>query len=354
MPERSCSYSTIGLWKLNNDGTRSITANGDSLPTYDNEDIKVLAKVFTGLWLKNTRFGKTEWSMFDQPMVMHEGQHDQSGKYALAGLLDLPAGQAGMKDMAQTISVLANHPNTAPFISTRLIRYLVTSNPSAAYIRRVVDQWHSSSGNLGVVVTAILLDPEARHPEQVGKHTGRLRGPVARVVHLIKAFGCGAGLGMGPEDYPGLQWWQPSPVDALQQEPFRAPNVFGFYDIEYQVPGVDDKNNTFSPEFQMANDVTAVSVINYAWHGINRGFHLKKTGGKMDRFLCEFTKEIDMLNRNEQSFLEHVNLMLTGGTLSKRTLALIKNQMNSVVKPIDKVRVAIIGAFSATEGAITK
>jgi len=63
------------------------------------------------------------------PVSRHHGQddpwHDNSG------------GTNCGTGPGQRNHILFNHPNVAPFISTRLIRALVTSNPSPAYIGRI-------------------------------------------------------------------------------------------------------------------------------------------------------------------------------------------------------------------------
>ena len=40
---------SIGLWKLNQDGTRTLDGNGQPIPAYDEDDVRGLARVFTGL-----------------------------------------------------------------------------------------------------------------------------------------------------------------------------------------------------------------------------------------------------------------------------------------------------------------
>ena len=59
-------------------------------------------------------------------------------------------------------------PNVGPFMAKRLIQFLVTSNPSPAYMTRVVAVWNNNGsgvrGDLKAVVRAILLDDEARNP----------------------------------------------------------------------------------------------------------------------------------------------------------------------------------------------
>ena len=51
---------SIGLWKLNADGTRARDENtNDLIPTYDNDDVVVYARVFTGFDRAPSR-GNTE------------------------------------------------------------------------------------------------------------------------------------------------------------------------------------------------------------------------------------------------------------------------------------------------------
>ena len=68
-------------------------------------------------------------------------------------------------DMDGVIDSIIQHPNVPPFVSTRLIRSLVTSNPSPAYIQRVASVFANNGsgvrGDLRAVLTAILTDPEA-------------------------------------------------------------------------------------------------------------------------------------------------------------------------------------------------
>ena len=40
---------SIGLFMLNPDGSQQLDGNGFPIPTYDNNDIKEMAKIFTGL-----------------------------------------------------------------------------------------------------------------------------------------------------------------------------------------------------------------------------------------------------------------------------------------------------------------
>src|SRR5215813_5589113 len=101
-------------------------------------------------------------------MSFYPSFHSISAKTFLG--TTIPA--AGVPDVAGDLKValdtIFNHPNVGPFIATRLIQQLVTSNPSPAYVGRVAavfnDNGKGTRGDLGATVTSILLDPEARDP----------------------------------------------------------------------------------------------------------------------------------------------------------------------------------------------
>src|SRR5262249_39593810 len=94
----------------------------------------------------------------------------------------LPAGQSAEADLQQALDVLFAHPNVGPFIGKQLIQHLVTANPSPAYVARISAVWandgHGARGNLGAVVRAILLDPEARGDVKTDPSYGRGKDPV--------------------------------------------------------------------------------------------------------------------------------------------------------------------------------
>ena len=125
---------SIGLFELNNDGSRKKDAQGNDIPTYRNDDIRELAKVFTGLgaggvmenpWVDSPFFGM-DFYLADKivPMQMFEPFHEP-GEKVLLGRETIPAGQDGMTDVRQALDFLFNHPNVGPFISRQLIQRLV-------------------------------------------------------------------------------------------------------------------------------------------------------------------------------------------------------------------------------------
>src|ERR1041384_4176613 len=125
---------SIGVDKLNQDGTPVLDGNGNRIPTYGQTEISNLARVFTG-WVigvtnVNTFNGQTVPDYLS-PMVLTNniganGPADVDAKTSLNGL-QLPAcsncagNQANLSaykndELNATIDNLFNHQNTAPYV----------------------------------------------------------------------------------------------------------------------------------------------------------------------------------------------------------------------------------------------
>src|SRR6185295_7865091 len=126
-------------------------------------------------------------------------------KVALGGRLQFPAGRSASADVLALMHVLAEHPNTPPYIVRQMIQKTVTSSPTPGYVARVVavfkDNGHAVRGDLAAVTRAILLDPEARGARKIDREYGRLREPALFYTAMIRALDIGtdgnAFVGMG-------------------------------------------------------------------------------------------------------------------------------------------------------------
>jgi outer membrane biosynthesis protein TonB len=129
---------TIGLYKLNQDGSQQFDGNNQPIPTYDQDVVEGYSHVFTGWYWYQT--GTPTWGYvqpeYRHPMMAFSNHHDTGAKLILNGVT-LPAGQTQAQDLKGGLDAIFNHPNVGPFVGKQLIQKLVTTNPSPAYISRV-------------------------------------------------------------------------------------------------------------------------------------------------------------------------------------------------------------------------
>lgn len=250
---------SIGLFELNADGSEKTDAQGKPVPTYDNDDIREFAKIFTGLsYGGEVAFFGNRQPWFRDPMQMFEFFHETGAKQLLNGL-QVPAGQSGMEDIEDAIDNLFNHPNVGPFIGKQLIQRLVTSNPSAGYIQRVseafADDGNGERGNMQAVVSAILLDPEATAAVGSDANFGKLREPILRALALLRQLNVSSPDGFYANGGYFLQ-------ELLNQHPLSSPSVFNFFLPAHQPVGEIAAAGLVAPEFQITNSSTVVAVSN--------------------------------------------------------------------------------------------
>jgi uncharacterized protein (DUF1800 family) len=325
---------SIGLYELNPDGSRKQNA-GEDIPTYDNSDITEMAKVFTGL-----NFGGQEDYVYEEigedpeiffdldsnfsvPMEMYDFWHEPGAKTVLGSVIDAGS-PIGNVDAA--VALLANHENVGPFIGHKLIQRLVKSNPSPAYIARISAVWDDDGngvrGNLGAVVKAILLDPEARDRAAIlsDNEAGKLREPLLRFIHLLRAFDAQPSRGEWRIEGDGSG-------GVLQQFPLRAPSVFNFYLPDFQPIGVISDADLVAPEFQIMNSLTAISFQNLLYETI-----------MWDDFHNDFGDAVVLDDSDEQALfddpvtlMDRLGLLLGQGEISDTTYQTIITEVTHLI-----------------------
>jgi uncharacterized protein (DUF1800 family) len=363
---------TIGLWELNQDGTQKLDANKNPIATYDNRDVEELSRVFTGLWFADRRWpsdtGKpwpATW-LTESPLGMFEEHHDRGQKTVFRGKpwqLTFPANRDGLAEFAAACAMLTNHPNTAPFIAKGLIKFMVTSNPSTAYVKRVADVFVNNGkgvrGDLFAVVKAILLDPDARDAAQVSnpKH-GKLQEPMMRLARMVRAFNAG-------KDDLELEFWSNNLPRSLAQWPLFSPSVFNFFSPNYRHLGALAKNGLTSPEFQILNSVSSVTLANQFSQFIDDSLHRPRNGAKKkvkpnkavrqknskqqpattqpgEEFTFDFSAERALAGKPE-ALTDRLNLLLCNELLDAPTRAAIINAVNALPasEPDERTRLAV-------------
>ena len=342
---------TIGLWELNPDGTRKLDSSGDPIPTYDNGDITELARVFTGLYYDAPYgWGGGGWSEthFLKPMVMYADRHDFEAKRLPHGKVipaRAPSDEAGMQDVRDAIQALVRHPNTAPFISRRLIQFLVTDNPTPDYVGRVSGIFSATDGNLGEVVRAILLDPEARKLP-LDPTFGKVREPVIRTMHLGRIGGLAA-------IHPDFVWWNSESryYGFSFQEPLYSPSVFNFFTPEYQAPGEIREQNLVSPGFQIIDSYSSISFPNRMWDYLREGFSSSWSG---PRYPLDFSSSL-LVADDPEALVERLNLLVCAGSMTTHTRQAILNALaSSDLTDEQRVAIALWTAITCPEGSVQR
>src|SRR2546425_721687 len=224
---------TIGLYRLNPDGTEQRDGSGNRIDTYSAADVSNLARVFTGYDYDTSKNQPTNLSGSTVtglqqallPMAFNAARHSTLAATFLG--TTVAAGTSGPAALKAALDTLFNHPNVGPFIGRQLIQRLVTSNPSPAYVGRVAaafaDNGSGTRGDLRAVIATVLLDPEARGAAGLASpQYGRLREPMVRFVQWGRTFGLRSARGTWKIDNLS------DPATRLGQSPLRSGSVFNF------------------------------------------------------------------------------------------------------------------------------
>ncbi|MGV6820934.1 MAG: DUF1800 domain-containing protein [Parvularcula sp.] len=325
---------TIGLVELNQNGG----PRAGSPETYSNEDIKGLAKVFTGLSLDDGTFGNPNAAeAYYRPLRMYEEHHSEAEKSFLG--LTIPAGTDGVSNIDMALDRLIEHRNTAPFISRQLIQRFVTSNPSLGYVRRVADAFESGrfvapsgkiygdgrKGDLTATLTALLLDPEARGGTNTQNPSfGKVREPALRFWHWARAFGV---TYADASELPLLQ--DTEGLTYLTQQPFRAPSVFNFFRPSYIAPNSSTGDASLvGPELQIASETSQVGYVNFmsAFIRTKPGY---SSGASRLAFQPDYSAELALAERPDE-LVDRLDEILTYGSLQEESRTRIISVLNEI------------------------
>jgi uncharacterized protein (DUF1800 family) len=337
---------TIGLVQLNIDGTPTLV-NGAPVYTYTQADVMGLARVWTGWdWdLTGTTMATPDFQ--GRPMKQIPSRCELGSKVFLG--TTIPAGTDGVTSMYLALDTLFHHPNVGPFISKQLIQRLVTSNPSPGYVKRVAtifnDNGQGVRGDLKAVVSAILLDDEARNPAIAASPTyGKLREPILRFTNWARAYNA------TPPDGTWLGGNFADPATRLGQSPLRSPTVFNFFRPGYVPPNTAlGKAGLLAPEFQITN---ASSVIGYV------NFMQQVVGSGVGMVVGDYSSLIPLAS-DANALLNAVNAVLAASQVSAGNLATMANAIDSMpdktIAAINaRVHAAVLMVLTAPEYIVQK
>jgi uncharacterized protein (DUF1800 family) len=330
---------TIGLYELNPDGTQQLGSTGQPVPTYSNNDVMGLAKVFTGFsWNIPGNASDAAWSGcclyvgtgFGEdilPMVSYPNHHSTAEKDFLGVTIPASGGPDADGDLKIALDTLFNHPNLPPFFCRQLIQRLITSNPSPAYVSRVASVFQNDGtgvrGNLQAVITAILLDDEARNSAAAGSNPqyGKVREALVRYTEWARAFTAqsrNAGFNLGSTE---------DPIYGLGEMPLRSPTVFNWFAPGYVPPGTSiAQAGLVAPEMEMTDVSTVVGYLNYMQGAIGSS---TQYGGDV---FSTYSAEIALASNPDQ-LLDRLNLLLMAGEMDSTLRTEIIGAVNAIPLP---------------------
>jgi uncharacterized protein (DUF1800 family) len=349
---------TIGLYQLNIDGSLKKDLMGNAQPTYGQNDIDGLAKVFTGLsWYHQTPTNSTfsggsrHAEAYTLPMTVYNNYHSVSAKSFLGTDIAASTTADAAGDIKVALDALFNHANVGPFIGKQLIQRLVTSNPSPAYIGRVAAVFNNNGsgvrGDMAAVVRAILLDTEARSAGDVTY--GKLKEPIFRLANWMRSFETVSQSG---------NWLMGSTSanTSLGQSPLTSPSVFNFYRPGYVPPrSTLGTKGMLGPEFQSTDEVSVASYLNTMQSAVGSGI------GSSNDIRSAYAKELALAD-NPPALIDRLNLLLFGGDQSAGLRTKISNAVSGINIPggtatqtqidnakLNRVRLAVFLSLASPE-----
>ncbi len=330
---------TIGLYQLNDDGTQKLDSTGNPIPTYSNADVMGLAKVFTGFsWNVPGNTSDTAWSNcciyvgtgYGEdllPMLPYPNHHSTEEKDFLGVTIPASGSPDPNGDLKVALDTLFNHPNLPPFFSKQLIQHLVTSNPSPAYVGRVAavfkDNGQGVRGDMKAVISAVLLDPEARDTatDAGNPQYGKVREALIRYTNWARAFTAQSRTGsyfLGSTE---------DPIWGLGQMTMRSPTVFNWFAPGYAPPGTSiAQAGLVAPEMQMTNVTTVVGYLNYLQYAIGSNW---KDGSDL---FASYGAELSLANTPDQ-LVDRVNLLLMAGQMDSNLRSEILGAVSAIPVP---------------------
>ena len=153
---------------------------------YSQKDVTEVARCFTGWTIEKPR--ENPEFKFDERI------HDPDPKIVLGKKIHA----GGMKDGEQVIELLARHPSTAKFISTKLARRFVSDNPPQSLVIRMAETFQSSDGDIRAVMHTMIYSPEFWTRDA---YRAKIKTPFEFVASTVRALGADVDTPM-----PLVQW----------------------------------------------------------------------------------------------------------------------------------------------------
>jgi uncharacterized protein (DUF1800 family) len=139
---------------------------------YTQKDIIEVARCFTGWTISQPNRGGE--------FIYNDRVHDKGEKIVLG--VKIPGG--GRDDAEKVLDILARHPATARFISTKLAKKFVADDPPPALIERMAKTFHDTDGDIRAVLSAMF---ESKEFFSEGAFRAKVKTPLELIVSAARA-----------------------------------------------------------------------------------------------------------------------------------------------------------------------
>jgi uncharacterized protein (DUF1800 family) len=141
---------------------------------YTQQDVTEVARVFTGWTLKQPKQG--------DGFTFEERTHEPGNKLVVGHRIK-PKGE---KEGLEVLRILARHPSTAKFVSTKLAMRFVSDDPPQSLVDRMAQTFLKKDGNIREVLKTMLDCPEFWAPDA---YRAKVKTPLEFVVSAVRASG---------------------------------------------------------------------------------------------------------------------------------------------------------------------
>jgi hypothetical protein len=191
------------------------------------------------------------------------------------------------------------------------------------------------------VITAILLDPEARAGDtDVKAEGGHLREPVLWLTDVMRALNFTNNDVTAGNDVVANASYNTlgNYTSALSQKPYASASVFNFFPPDYYIPG----SSTNAPEFSLENTASAIGRLSLA----NTIVYNKISGFNVD---LSATSTLGKLTSNPGNLVDALGQMFMHGQMPSDMRTSIVNQITSLTDPAQRVRVAVYLVITSSQ-----
>jgi len=141
---------------------------------YTQKDVTEVARALTGWTIDQPRMNGS--------FVFRPQMHDRGEKTVLGHRIQA---NGGMQDGIRVIDILAHHPSTARFISTKLVRRFVSDDPPQSLVDRVAATYMKTDGDISEMLRTIFYSEEFMSSDSYGQ---KMKSPFEYVVSSIRAL----------------------------------------------------------------------------------------------------------------------------------------------------------------------